>query len=232
MLGVTDLTAAYGSVPVLNGVSLRLAKGEVLALLGRNGVGKTTLLRTMTGLLPPLGGTITLADETISGLSTHAISRRGVALVPQGRGILAKLSVRENLLVGGRAATGRNPVPIDEIVARFPILADRLDQPGGTLSGGQQQQLAIARALSARPTVMLLDEPTEGIQPNVVQDISELIRTLTRDTGLSVLLVEQNIDFALHTAHRCVVMEKGRIVHEGSPDELRSDAVLKRYLAI
>jgi len=232
MLGVTDLTAAYGSVPVLNGVSLRLGKGEVLALLGRNGVGKTTLLRTMIGLLPPLSGTITLADEPIAGLSTHTISRRGVALVPQGRGILAKLSVRENLLVGGRAAIGRSPVPIGEIVARFPILADRLDQAGGTLSGGQQQQLAVARALSARPTVMLLDEPTEGIQPNVVQDISELIRTLTRDTGLSVLLVEQNIDFALHTAHRCVVMEKGRIVHEGSPDELRNDAVLKRYLAI
>jgi urea ABC transporter ATP-binding protein UrtE len=232
MLAIGNLTAAYGTVPVLNGVSLQLAKGEVLALLGRNGVGKTTLLRTVTGLLPALGGTVTLNGATIAGLSTHAISRLGVAMVPQGRGILAKLSVRENLVVGGRAAAGREPVPVAEIVARFPILADRLDQPGGTLSGGQQQQLAIARALSARPTVMLLDEPTEGIQPNVVHDLGELIRTLTRETGLSVLLVEQNIDFALHTASRCAVMEKGRIVHEGSPDELRSDAVLKRYLAI
>ncbi|MEO8668568.1 MAG: ABC transporter ATP-binding protein [Bauldia sp.] len=232
MLAISNLTAAYGTVPVLNGVSLELARGEVLALLGRNGVGKTTLLRTITGLLPTLSGAVTLNGAAITGLSTHAISRLGVALVPQGRGILAKLSVRENLEVGGRAAAGRKPAPIAEIVSRFPNLADRLDQPGGTLSGGQQQQLAIARALSARPTVMLLDEPTEGIQPNVVQDLGELIRTLTRDTGLSVLLVEQNIDFALHTAHRCAVMEKGRIVHEGSPDELRSDAVLKRYLAI
>jgi urea ABC transporter ATP-binding protein UrtE len=232
MLAVSDLTAAYGTVPVLNGVSLQIARGEVLALLGRNGVGKTTLLRTVTGLLPHLGGAVTLDGTTISGLAAHAISRLGVAMVPQGRGILAKLTVKENLLVGGRAAAGRRPVPVSEIVGRFPILADRLDQAGGTLSGGQQQQLAIARALSARPVVMLLDEPTEGIQPNVVQDLGELIRDLTRDTGLSVLLVEQNIDFALHTANRCVVMEKGRIVHEGSPDELRSDAVLKRYLAI
>lgn len=232
MLGINNLTAAYGTVPVLNGVSLELAKGEVLALLGRNGVGKTTLLRTVTGLLPALSGAITLNGATITGLATYAISRLGVALVPQGRGILAKLSVRENLVVGGRAAATRDPISIAEVVSRFPILASRLDQPGGTLSGGQQQQLAIARALAARPTVMLLDEPTEGIQPNVVQDLGELIRTLTRETGLSVLLVEQNIDFALRTAHRCAVMEKGRIVHEGSPDELRSDAVLKRYLAI
>jgi len=232
MLSVTNLTAAYGAVPVLNGVSLSLAKGEVLALLGRNGVGKTTLLRTLTGILTPLSGRISLDDVPLSGLPTHAISRLGVAMVPQGRGILARLSVRENLIAGGRAAAHRMPVPIEEILFRFPIFRDRLDQPSGSLSGGQQQQLAIARALSARPNVMLLDEPTEGIQPNVVSDLGDLIRQLTRETGLAVLLVEQNIDFALHTAGRCVVMEKGRIVHEGGPEELKSDAILKRYLAI
>jgi urea ABC transporter ATP-binding protein UrtE len=232
MLAVSNLTAAYGSVPVLNGVSLSLAKGEVLALLGRNGVGKTTLLRTLTGLLPPLAGQVELDGVAIAGLPTHAISRMGVALVPQGRGIFAKLSVRENLVAGGRAAKGRGAVPLDEILARFPALRDRLAQAGGTLSGGEQQQLAIARALSARPNVVLLDEPSEGIQPNVVHDIGELIGRLVRETGLAVLLVEQNIDFALHTASRCAVMEKGRIVHEGGPEELRSDAVLKRYLAI
>jgi urea ABC transporter ATP-binding protein UrtE len=232
MLAVDNLSAAYGTVPVLNGVSLELAKGEILALLGRNGVGKTTLLRTVIGLLPALGGSVVLDGARLTGLSPHAIARLGVALVPQGRGILPKLSVRENLLVGTRAAVGRAAVPVAELVARFPILADRLDQAGGTLSGGQQQQLAIARALASRPAVMLLDEPTEGIQPNIVHDISDLIRKLATDTGLSVLLVEQNIDFALHTANRCVVMEKGRIVHEGDPEELRSDAVLKRYLAI
>lgn len=156
MLQVTELTAAYGSVPVLNGVSLDVAKGEVLALLGRNGVGKTTLLRCVTGLLPPLGGRVLLDDAPLTGLPTHAISRAGVALVPQGRGILAKLSVRENLVVGGRAAGRRGPVPLEETLALFPALRDRLGQAGGTLSGGQQQQLAIARALAARPTVMLL----------------------------------------------------------------------------
>jgi urea ABC transporter ATP-binding protein UrtE len=232
MLSVTNLTAAYGAVPVLNGVSLTLAKGEVLALLGRNGVGKTTLLRTVTGILTPMSGRIVLDEVPLNGLPTHAISRLGVAMVPQGRGILARLSVRENLIAGGRAAANRKPVPIEEILARFPIFRDRLDQAGGSLSGGQQQQLAIARALSARPNVMLLDEPTEGIQPNVVSDLGDLIRQLTRETGLAVLLVEQNIDFALHTAGRCVVMEKGRIVHEGGPEELKSDAILKRYLAI
>jgi branched-chain amino acid transport system ATP-binding protein len=232
MLSITGLTAAYGPVPVLTGVNLEVARGEVLALLGRNGVGKTTLLRTVTGLLAISSGRIALHGAALNGLAAHAIARLGVVLVPQGRGIVPKLSVRENLIVGGRAAAARTPVPIEEILSRFPILRERLDQPGGTLSGGQQQQLAVARALSARPTVMLLDEPTEGIQPNVVHDLAELIGTLTRETGLAVLLVEQNIDFALHTASRCVVMEKGRIVHEGSPDQLRSDAILKRYLAI
>jgi ABC-type branched-subunit amino acid transport system ATPase component len=184
------------------------------------------------GILTPLAGRIALGDVALNGLPTHAISRLGVAMVPQGRGILARLSVRENLVAGGRAAAKRKPVPIEEILSRFPIFRDRLDQPSGSLSGGQQQQLAIARALAARPNVMLLDEPTEGIQPNVVADLGDLIRQLTGETGLAVLLVEQNIDFALHTAGRCVVMEKGRIVHEGGPEELKSDAILKRYLAI
>jgi len=162
MLSITRLTAGYGSIPVLTGVDLAVAKGEVLALLGRNGVGKTTLLRVIAGLLAAASGRITLEGVALNGLPAHAI----------------------------------------------------------------------ARALAARPTVMLLDEPTEGIQPNVVHDLAVLIATLTRESGLAVLLVEQNIDFALHTASRCVVMEKGRIVHEGSPDQLSSDALLKRYLAI
>ncbi len=232
MLRVDNIAAAYGSVPVLTGVSFALAKGEVLALLGRNGVGKTTLLRAIAGLLKPRSGEVTLNGSPITGLPTHAIARQGVALVPQGRGILAKLSVRDNLIAGGRAIGSRQPVPVDDVLARFPALRDRLDQAGGTLSGGQQQQLAIARALLARPTVLLLDEPSEGIQPNIVHDLGDQIRALSRDAGLAVLLVEQNIDLALRTATRCAVMEKGRIVHEGEPDELKDDSVLKRYLAI
>jgi urea ABC transporter ATP-binding protein UrtE len=232
MLAITDVTAAYDKVPVLNGLNLQLAPGEVLALLGRNGVGKTTLLRTIMGLLPTSRGSITLDNTRLDGAPSHKIARLGVVLVPQGRGILSKLSVRENLVVGERAAAARGPMPREEILARFPALKDRMNQLGGTLSGGQQQQLAIARALSARPRVMLLDEPTEGIQPNVVQDLAETILTLIRESELSVLLVEQNIDFALQIAKRCMVMEKGRIVHESDPAALRNDAVLKRYLAI
>jgi urea ABC transporter ATP-binding protein UrtE len=232
MLAITDVTAAYDKVHVLNGLNLQLAPGEVLALLGRNGVGKTTLLRTIMGLLPASRGSITLDSTRLDGAPSHKIARLGVVLVPQGRGILSKLSVRENLVVGERAAAARGPMPREEILARFPALKDRMNQLGGTLSGGQQQQLAIARALSARPRVMLLDEPTEGIQPNVVQDLAETILTLIRESELSVLLVEQNIDFALQIAKRCMVMEKGRIVHESEPAALRNDAVLKRYLAI
>jgi urea ABC transporter ATP-binding protein UrtE len=232
MLALSDVTAAYDQVPVLNGLSLELKRGEVLALLGRNGVGKTTLLRTIMGLLPRSSGSIALDDTRLDGVPSHMIARLGVVLVPQGRGILPKLSVRENLVVGGRAAATREPMPLREILDRFPALKDRMNQLGGTLSGGQQQQLAIARALSARPRVMLLDEPTEGIQPNVVQDLAQTVLKLVRDTQLSVLLVEQNIDFAMQLATRCMVMEKGRIVHEGDATELRNDMVLKRYLAI
>ncbi len=232
MLALSDVTAAYDQVPVLNGLSLELKGGEVLALLGRNGVGKTTLLRTIMGLLPRSSGSIALDDTRLDGVPSHMIARLGVVLVPQGRGILPKLSVRENLVVGGRAAATRGPMPLHEILGRFPALKDRMNQLGGTLSGGQQQQLAIARALSARPRVMLLDEPTEGIQPNLVQDLAQTVLQLVRETELSVLLVEQNIDFAMQLATRCMVMEKGRIVHEGDPTELRDDMVLKRYLAI
>jgi urea transport system ATP-binding protein len=214
MLVVENLAAAYGSVPVLNGVSLQVGRGEVLTLLGRNGVGKTTLMRCLTGLMRSLSGRVALDGVDLTGSAAHVAARRGLALVPQGRGILARLSVAENIRLGSRAAGSHGAMALDELLQLFPPLRDRLRRKAGTLSGGQQQQLAIARALASRPSVLLLDEPSEGIQPN------------------AVLLVEQNIDFALRTASRCAIMEKGRIVHEGGPDELRDDAVLKKFLAI
>jgi urea ABC transporter ATP-binding protein UrtE len=232
MLQVQDLTAGYGAGPVLNKVSFTLAKGEVLALIGRNGVGKTTLLRTLTGLLPPQSGRVALDGVAIERMFTHRIARSGVALVPQGRGILSKMTVRDNILAGANAAGSRGAVSVEEALQPFPMLHTRLDDLAGTLSGGQQQQLALARALCSRPTVMLLDEPSEGVQPNIVAEIGELIRSVSSTRGVAVLLVEQNIELALQTATRCLVMEKGRIVHEGSTEELRSDAVLKKYLAI
>ena len=230
MLEIADLHAAYGPVPVLAGVDLRVARGEVLALLGRNGVGKTTLMRSIIGLLRPSRGSARLEGDALIGLHPHQIARRGIAYVPQGRGIFAKLTVRENLLIGTRAAA-RAEIP-EEVFERFPILKERVAQAGGTLSGGQQQMLAIARALCSRPKLLLLDEPSEGVQPNIVQEIGMLIRDIVERSGIAILLVEQNLDLALQTAHRCAFMEKGRIVHEGAPKELEDETILRRHLAI
>ena len=230
MLEIADLHAAYGPVPVLAGVDLRVARGEVLALLGRNGVGKTTLMRSIIGLLRPSRGSARLEGDVLTGLHPHQIARRGIAYVPQGRGIFAKLTVRENLLIGTRAAA-RAQIP-EEVFEHFPILRERIGQPGGTLSGGQQQMLAIARALCSRPKLLLLDEPSEGVQPNIVQEIGMLIRDIVERSGIAILLVEQNLDLALQTAHRCAFMEKGRIVHEGAPKELEDETILRRHLAI
>jgi urea ABC transporter ATP-binding protein UrtE len=230
MLEIADLHVAYGPVPVLAGVDLKVARGEVLALLGRNGVGKTTLMRSIIGLLRPSRGSARLEGDVLTGLLPHQIARRGLAYVPQGRGIFAKLTVHENLLIGTRAAGGAE-VP-GEVFEHFPILKERIGQAGGTLSGGQQQMLAIARALCGRPKLLLLDEPSEGVQPNIVQEIGKLIRDIVERSGIAILLVEQNLDLALQTAHRCAFMEKGRIVHEGAPQELEDETVLRRYLAI
>ncbi|WP_436640821.1 ABC transporter ATP-binding protein [Microbaculum sp. FT89] len=232
MLNVTDLTASYGPVPVIRGVTFSIAKGEVVALIGRNGVGKTTLLRSLMAMLPVRQGQIELDGEAVDTLRTHQIARRGMMLVPQGRGILSRLTVGENIAAGMRAAGDRQPLPLAEALAPFPALRERINNPGGALSGGQQQQLALARAMVSRPSMLLLDEPSEGVQPNIVHEIGELIGRLASETGVSVLLVEQNIELALQAAHRCLVMEKGQIVHQGPVDELRDDAVLKRYLAL
>ena len=232
MLRVTDIHSAYGAVPVLNGVTLSLAAGEVLTLLGRNGVGKTTLMRTIIGLLKPTAGRIELDGQAVTGLAPHAIARRGVAFVPQGRGIFAKLTVRENLLAGTRARADREETIPAEIFEYFPILRERLGQLGGTLSGGEQQMLTFARALCGAPRLMLLDEPSEGIQPNIVFELGRIIGRIAAASGMAVLLVEQNIDLALQVAHRTLVMEKGRIVHEGKPDDFRDDATLRKLLAI
>jgi urea ABC transporter ATP-binding protein UrtE len=232
MLRVSHLHAAYGAVPVLTGVDFAVERGEVLALLGRNGVGKTTLMKALIGLLRPTAGTVELDGRALQGMAPHAVARLGIAYVPQGRGIFAKLSVRENLEIGTRAQrNGAGGIP-EEVFRYFPILEERLDQAGGTLSGGEQQMLAIARALCGRPAVLLLDEPSEGIQPTIVQELARIIPRISETAGMAVLLVEQNIDLALEASARCLVMEKGRIVHEGAPEDFRDEAVLRRYLAI
>ncbi|MBY5987216.1 urea ABC transporter ATP-binding subunit UrtE [Roseovarius atlanticus] len=227
MLSIKDLNSFYGRSHVLHGVSLDVAPGEVTSILGRNGVGKTTLLKTLMGLTDRVTGSIVLQGKDIASSEPHLRARSGVAYVPQGREIIPDFTVRENILMGGFARQDGKP-EIPEIVTElFPYLRDNMDRSGGLLSGGQQQQLAIARALAAHPKLLLLDEPNEGIQPSIVEEIEQVIFKLNRDFGLTVILVEQNVRFAREVSHRFAMMEKGRIVAEGETSELTDDLVRK-----
>ncbi|MGV2130618.1 urea ABC transporter ATP-binding subunit UrtE [Agrobacterium vitis] len=232
MLKINALTSAYGSAQVLNRINLEVGKGEVLAVLGRNGVGKTTLLKTLMAIVPPTGGHVELDGKEITGHRTHEIARAGIGYVPQGRGIFDKLTVEENLRMGLRAnAASGQDIP-DFLFERFPILNERRQQIAGTMSGGQKQQLAISRALCGDPKMLLLDEPSEGIQPNIVQDIGLFVRELAQTRAISVLLVEQNLGLVKAASDRFVIMVKGEIVHQGSPDELDDEKLLQRYLSV
>lgn len=232
MLEVKNLHARYGPLPILLGVSFSLAQGEILTLLGRNGAGKTTLMRTLTGLLSATQGEVIYKGQNITPLKAHRRARMGIAYVPQGRGIFPKLSVRENLLLGTRAhPEGRTDIA-PEIFEYFPRLQERLHQAGGTLSGGEQQMLALGRALAGAPSVLLLDEPSEGIQPSIVHQIGELLVQIVAETGISVLLVEQNIDLAFQAGTRGLIMEKGTIVRSGTMDELSDDSLMREFIAI
>lgn len=228
-LHASNLYSFYGKSPVLQGVSFDLGAGEFLAVLGRNGVGKTTLLKSIMGLTDRCGGGLRLGDGDIIGLPTTHRARRGIAYIPQGREIIPRFTVRENIQMGTFArADGRRDIP-DYLFEMFPILREFLNRRGGDLSGGQQQQLAIARALASDPKVLILDEPTEGIQPNIVKQIEEAIIRLNRERGLSVILVEQNIPFARAASDRFLVLDKGRVVLAGRTDEL-TDAVVEEHL--
>ncbi len=232
MLKVNNLQAGYGALPVLHDVSLAIAPGETLVLLGRNGVGKSTLLKALMGINPASGGEITLNRKSVAGWLPNRLARAGIAYVPQGRGIFPKLTVAENLMVGLRARRdGQRTIPTD-ILDMFPILAERMDQLGGTFSGGQQQILALARALCGAPDLLLLDEPSEGIQPSIVLQIADLLRTVTRDRGLTVLLVEQNLELARRAASRCLVMQKGRIAGALSAEDLQDERLVFNALAL
>ena len=233
MFAVEGLRSGYGLLPVLQGVDLAAEAGEIVAILGRNGAGKTTLMRTIAGALPVTAGRLTLEGADLTRLPAFRRARAGVAHVPQGRGIFGRLTVAENLEVGARAAGARRtPGALDAIFAEFPILAERRGQIAGTLSGGQQQLLAIARALCGAPKALLLDEPAEGVQPNFVHQIADLLPSLARSRGLAVLLVEQNLDLVFRAASRCLVMDKGRVVHAAAPDKLQDEALLKELLAL
>jgi branched-chain amino acid transport system ATP-binding protein len=216
LLAVADLQVAFGKVRALDGVSLHLDEGEILAIVGINGAGKSTLMRAVMGLVAPLAGTIAFAGGALVGCRPHEIARRGIAYVPEGRGTLRRLSVRENLLLGAFPRRWDEAARRDlaAVFERFPVLAERQGQSAGTLSGGEQQMLVIGRALMARPRLMLLDEPSLGLAPMMVERIFELIASV-RAAGVTVLMVEQNAHAALALADRAYVIETGRLVLEG-----------------
>jgi branched-chain amino acid transport system ATP-binding protein len=231
MLQVEDIHAYYGDSYVLQGASLAIEPGEVVAVLGRNGVGKTTLVRAIIGLTPPRTGRVMFKNEDITHLPAHRIARRGIGLVPQGRRIFPSLSVREHLEVTARN-TDKGQWNFKKIVGLFPNLAARMRQAGSKLSGGEQQMLAAGRALVGNPELLLMDEPTEGLAPLMVRELGRVIAAL-KATGVSILLVEQQLAFALRHADRVYIMSKGRMVHHCAPADLASDAETKaRYLGI
>ena len=231
ILSIEGLRSGYGGKPVLQGVDLAVRDRQITAVIGRNGVGKSTLMKTVIGLLPATDGVVRFNGEEMGGESPHVRARRGIGYVPQGRDVFPRMSVEENLLVG-LSISGKRPDAFEPVYKYFPILKERRRQAAGTLSGGQQQQLAIGRVLAGKPILLLLDEPSEGIQPSIVQEIARIVVELNRTTGLTVVLVEQNIDMIRAMAQRCYVMDKGRIVAELTPAMLDDQDVVRRYLAV
>jgi urea ABC transporter ATP-binding protein UrtE len=232
LLNVEDLTSGYGPVRIVQGVSLAVERKEILAVIGRNGVGKTTLMKTLIGSIAAMRGRIELKGQDITGLGSARRARLGIGYVPQGRGIFARMSVADNLALG--QAIGDNPgTPnLDRVYRFFPILRERRSQQAGSMSGGQQQQLAIGRILVGNPELILLDEPSEGIQPNIVQQIGRIIRRLRDEQGLTVVIVEQNLDLIQAVADRCIVMDKGTVVAQLAKEGIADPDVARRYLAI
>ena len=231
MLVAENIDLYYGASHILRDVNVLAEKGSVTCVLGRNGVGKTSLLRALVGLQPIRRGTIRWEDRDITGLKPHERARRGIALVPQGREIFARLTVQENLATGLAARPRQQRRIPDEIFSLFPVLRDMLKRRGGDLSGGQQQQLAIARALVTEPRLLILDEPTEGIQPSIIKEIERVIRDLAARGDMAILLVEQYFEFALALANRYIVMERGEVVLSGDArDMVESD--VRRYLTV
>jgi len=234
MLEVADLHAYYGKSHILQGISCRVGDGEIVSLLGRNGAGRSTAVKTIMGLVPPVG-TISFMGTRIDGLKPHEIARRGLGYVPEDRAIFPELTVRENLILGMKAPrhAGRQPRwSLEDTFTRFPLLRERADAPGGVLSGGEQQMLTICRTLMGDPDLIMVDEPTEGLAPMLVDLVRDLLAEIAR-RGAAILLIEQKLTIALAISQRVYVMGHGRIVFEGTPEGLRAaDAVCKEWLEV
>lgn len=231
MLSLTNVTSYYGKTPILHGISFAVEKGQCLCVLGRNGVGKTTLMQTIMGLTTSMTGQLTVDGADMTNRKTADRAMAGLGYVPQGRRILGKFTVRENILLGTFArGDGKTGIP-DICLQLFPYLKDNLDKRAGLLSGGQQQQLAIARALATDPKVLLLDEPTEGIQPNIVEDIHHALVKLNRELGITLVLTEQHIKIAKEMSDKFIILDIGRIVSAGSSRDLTQE-VIDKHLSI
>ncbi|MBE0599778.1 MAG: ABC transporter ATP-binding protein [Burkholderiaceae bacterium] len=231
-LKADNLTAGYGDITVLRDVSLHVGAGEIIGILGRNGMGKTTLIRCLAGLIKPSVGSISFEGQDVTALKPYERARCGFTTIVQGRGVFPQMTVAENLEMGRIAAGRGGKDRLSEVFGYFPRLEERMGQQAGTMSGGEQQMLAIGRGLMANPKLMLLDEPSDGIMPSLVAQIAEILVEINQRQKMTIIIVEQNVPMVFKMAKRCLIIEKGGIVAEGSPDELSNSNIMKEYLAI
>jgi branched-chain amino acid transport system ATP-binding protein/urea transport system ATP-binding protein len=232
MLAINALSAGYGDIPVLHHISMTIASGESIGILGHNGMGKTTLLRCLIGALKPSAGSVQLDGADVTMLAPHGRARLGMAYVPQGREIFPALSARDNLRMGLVKTGARAAGALDALLADFPRLVPLLDRAGGSLSGGEQQLLALARALAGQPKILLLDEPTEGIQPSIIEEIAQILTALRDRLGLTIVLVEQNLDFIATVSQRVLVIKRGQLGAEIPREHLSDLAVMSEYTGV
>ena len=232
MLSVKNIFAGYGNITVLNDITFDLSKNDILGVLGRNGMGKSTLIRVLSGLIKPSDGTIELIGENITNYPPHFRAQKRITTIVQGRGVFPKLSVHENLLMGVICQKRQPNTHLDEGFSYFPVLSDRKSQTAGTLSGGEQQMLAIGRAIMSDPEIMLLDEPSDGIMPTLVEEITSTLKIINKSKNISMIIVEQNVPMVFSLTDNCIILEKGRIVLSGKKSEVENSQIMKQYLAI
>jgi branched-chain amino acid transport system ATP-binding protein len=232
MLEVSELAAGYGRIPILGGISFTVARGEFVGILGHNGMGKTTLLRALMGYIPATAGRVLLGNADITRIEPYRRARAGMGYVPQGRDIFPGLSVRDNLRMGAVGRPKDEDAAIGSALETFPRLKPLIDRPGGALSGGEQQLLAIARCLAGDPRLILLDEPTEGMQPSIIDEIAETLLGLRFSGGLTMILVEQNLDFIATLSERVLIIQKGVIVHSAEPGELHGHGLVNEFIGV
>ena len=232
MLSVKNVFAGYDNITVLNDITFDLSKNDILGVLGRNGMGKSTLIRVLSGLIKPSDGTIELIEENITNYPPHFRAQKRITTIVQGRGIFPKLTVHENLLMGVICQKRQPNTHLDEVFSYFPVLSDRTSQTAGTLSGGEQQMLAIGRAIMSDPEIMLLDEPSDGIMPTLVEEITSTLKIINKSKNISMIIVEQNVPMVFSLTDNCIILEKGRIVISGKKSEVENSEIMKQYLAI